>query len=84
VLDRGEFLERRCANALGRRVRGYKFGMPEFELLKLFYKTVIFSIRDLGVIKDVIAVIVIINVISERFNPVCGWHRIVRMVNKEI
>ena len=54
----GEFGERRPADALGRRIRVAKLVEFLFKLLQLVEETVVLSVRDLGIVVDVIEPVV--------------------------
>src|SRR3954451_1127943 len=60
MLDRLELVERPAADALRRRVRGQPLRMCGLDAAQLVDELVVLGIRDLGVVEDVIAVPVVL------------------------
>ena len=60
VLDLLELVRRRPAHPAGRRVVGRELRMLLLELLQLVEEPVVLRVRDLGVVEDVVAVVVMV------------------------
>ena len=65
VAHLGEFARRGCANASGRRIRCRQFGMRRLNGFKLTHQLVVIGIRNLRVIKDVVAVVCFLDALAE-------------------
>lgn len=67
MLHRLEGAGRFNPDTLCRRIRGYKFWMLGFEALELTHEPVILGVRDLYIVENIVPVIVIPNLIAQRF-----------------
>ena len=56
------------ANPLGGRIGRDQLGMLGFELLQLVHQLVEFSVADLRIVKNVIAIFVVPDLVAERFD----------------
>ena len=67
MLHRLEGTGRFNPDSLRRRVRSYKFRVLRLKAFELAHKPVILGVRDLDIVENVVPVIVIPNLIAQRF-----------------
>ncbi len=70
--DRGESLRRRRTYPLGGRVRGDEFGMRLLQLPEPAHQLVVFGVGYLGVVEDVIAPVVVFDLLPEPSDLLCN------------
>ena len=61
MLDGRELVERAAADALRRRIRRAQVGMLGLDVAQLVQQRVVVGVRDLGVVEDVVAVVVVLD-----------------------
>ncbi len=66
VPDQPQFFPGRASHLLGRRGRTDQFGKALFQPLKLLEQTVVFSVRNQGIVQDIVAVVVIPHCLAKR------------------
>ena len=67
--DLVELVERLTADALGGRVRREQIGMVPLEVTQLVQQRVVLDVGDLGVVEDVVAVSVVLELLAELAGP---------------
>ena len=67
-----ELRERLGANALGRRVGREELGMVGLDIPQLVHQLVVLGVRDLGIVEDVVAVVVVVELLAQLFHALLG------------
>ena len=63
-----EFLARRGADALGGRVGRGQLGMIGLERFEPAHQAIVFGVGNLGIVEDVVAVVVMVNLLAKLFD----------------
>ena len=78
MLDNSEGFHRRRSNPLGGRIGGDKLRMLSLKLLELFHQLIVLGVADFRAVEHVVAVVMIIDGLSQLFYPprdfVCVFH----------
>ena len=69
VTDLVELVERLAPDSLGGRVRGEQLGVLRLEIAQLVQQSVVLDVRDLGVVEDVVAVAVVLELLPQLGGP---------------
>ena len=70
MFDCAERLDWRVANTLGWRVGCHQFRVFALQILQLPNQAVILGIRNLGIVKYVVTVVVVVNLIAKCLNAI--------------
>jgi hypothetical protein len=74
MLDDGKLFRRTGPDALGGRIGRLQLGMIVLDCPQLEHKLVVFGIGDLGRVENVVAVIVVVDLLAQLFGSrLKGW-----------